>query len=250
MSVLLNNSLNPMKRRGVRTTSDSSVLKRFLSTSIPMVLPSSGSVGNNGALTLTTALHAVYAQCYMYFPAGALYAGSVAGAYYTVMTSTTQGTVYNTRYEGGIPSIPSAPTSISATGPGAYTQTTNADITLLSTTLPGGLMGPYGALLMYPMFVNNNSGGAKSHKIWLAGVAVYSESATTATFELRPFRMVNKGVTTANVTSGWQGLQASSALPVTTTIDTEVDTALLVTCKLAVDTDYCIFVSLEGIASF
>lgn len=250
MSVLRNNALNPMKRKGVRTTSDASVLQRFLSTAIPMILPSSGSVGNNGALTLTTALHAIYAQCYLYFPAGALYAGSIAGAYYTAMTSTTQGTVYNDRYQGGVPSIPSSPTGITASGPGAYTQTTNVDITLLSTTLPGGLMGPCGALLIYPMFVNNNSAGNKSHKVWLAGVALYSESATTATFELRPFRVVNKGVPNANVTSGWQGFQAGSALPITSTIDTSIDTTLLGTCKIVDATDYCILVSMEGIVSF
>ena len=113
---------------------------------IPMVLQSSGTMGNNGALSGITALPQAYSSCYMYFPANAIAAGSAAGLYYTVMSSTTAGQVFANQYTFGIPQIPANPTPIIATGPGAYVQTTAAAITVFSMTVPGGLLGPNGVV--------------------------------------------------------------------------------------------------------
>ena len=49
-------------------------------STIPLILPSSGSMGNNGALTLTTALDSSYANAFFYMPASAIASGSARRA--------------------------------------------------------------------------------------------------------------------------------------------------------------------------
>ena len=97
-------------------------------SNIPFVMCSSGTMGNNGALSAITALPTTYPSAYTYFPVNQIAAGVAAGWYYTVYSSTTAGTVYNNTYTSGTPVIPSSPTPFVTTGPGAFTQTTGADI--------------------------------------------------------------------------------------------------------------------------
>jgi len=121
-------------------------------SAIPMILPSSGTMGANGALTGLTALpYSVFPQpCFMYFPAGKVFSGSPAGMYYASITAATTATVYNNMYSSGRPqdAIPAVPTAVVDAGPGAYTQTTAADIQIAAITLPGGMLGPSGMLRM------------------------------------------------------------------------------------------------------
>src|ERR1700693_852831 len=94
-----------------------------IQNAIPMILPSSGTIGNNGALSALTALPTIYANAYLYFPAGAIVAGSLAGLYYCIMSSTTAGTIYNNTYDttlGVMPTIPANPVPFVTPGPGAY----------------------------------------------------------------------------------------------------------------------------------
>lgn len=122
-------------------------LSLFRST-VPFVQPSSGSMGNNGALTLTVALFAILPSAYVYLPANAIVAGSAAGWYYTTFSSTTVGTVFNNVYNpavGGVPAIPGAPTAFVTTGPGAFTGV----VTLqqgITYTMPANTMGVNGKL--------------------------------------------------------------------------------------------------------
>ena len=60
---------------------------------VPIGIPPNGTIGNNGALTLGTALDRVYPAIYLRFPSGALYTGSPATLYYTVCSTTTVCTV-------------------------------------------------------------------------------------------------------------------------------------------------------------
>lgn len=141
---------------------------------LPVFRPSGGSIGNNGALTLTTALSRTYSGgIYLYFPANAIYAGSAAGIYYTVMSSTTAGTIYNNTYTGGIPTAPASPTAFVTTGPGAYTQTTSA-VTLVSYTLPGGFAGERGIARLFAQTLCNNSAGTKSMTILMGSSTIHS----------------------------------------------------------------------------
>ena len=100
----------------------------FSRSSTPMILQSSGTVGANGALSNITALPETYSGgAYLHFPAGRLFAGSTAGLYWTVMTSTTAGTVFNNRYISGEPLPPPSLTPIVSSSMGAYTQVTGVD---------------------------------------------------------------------------------------------------------------------------
>lgn len=90
---------------------------------VPIGIAPTGTMAANGAITLGTALNTTYSGgLWLYLPAGAAYAGSLAGFYWTVMSSTTLGTVYNNTYTPGTDpvDIPASPTAISAWAGGFY----------------------------------------------------------------------------------------------------------------------------------
>lgn len=121
---------------------------------VPVGIPPSGSITSNGTdsiITLGTALSEIYGPTgvspgiYLYLPAGALYAGSPAGCYWSVFTSTTVGTVYlNTAVFPGVQSVPAMllhnTTVMGATGYSAVT----APCTLGSMAVKANSMGLYG----------------------------------------------------------------------------------------------------------
>jgi hypothetical protein len=194
---------------------------------IPRILPPSGTLADNGALTLSAALNiaAFPYACYVFF-AGAVVTASISGTtltvtgvasgnlvvgsvlycpgivagtritalgtgtggtgtytvnnsqtvasqsirasvlgyrpggnvpddglYYTVMSSTTVGVVYDNAYlpaSGVTPSIPASPTAFALTAGGAYTQvistSVNPNIALAGFLVPGGRMGANGSV--------------------------------------------------------------------------------------------------------
>lgn len=208
-----------------------------------MVLPSSGTIGNNGALSALTALPTTYAQCYMYFPINAIAAGVAAGMYYVVMSSTTAGTIYNNQYTGGEAGIPANPTAFVTTGPGAYTQTTGAAITLETSTLTGGMMGIDGQLFIYPVWSHNNNANSKIEAITLGGttVASWTQGATAqASYCVRVSNRMNaaRQVVVPNAAFG-----ASATALTYLTKDTSADLVLARTAQLAVATDYIVLES-------
>jgi len=151
-------------------------------TAIPFVLCSSGSMAANGALTLTTALDRIISNCYMYFPAGALYTSSLFGWYFVQMSSTTLGTVFANMYFGGQPSIPAAPVGIIATGPGAYTQVTAAPgISSLIIPLPANVMGLSNELTLEYGFTCFNSATNKRLTPVISATAVAPAFVVTTT---------------------------------------------------------------------
>jgi hypothetical protein len=110
----------------------------------------SGTMGNNGAVTFGVALPQTYPNgCWMEFPAGAIAAGvpSVATKYWTVVSTTTTGTVFNNTYTPGtnLPTRVASPTAFSTTGPGAYVNGTSAT-PAYQITVPAGAMGLNGSI--------------------------------------------------------------------------------------------------------
>ena len=157
------------------------VPRRIFSSGIPSGIPSSGSIGNNGALTLGTPFANVYGPSngnipgiWLSFPAGAVYAGSLVGSYWTVMSSTSAGTVYNNLLTAGSLSPPTNPTPIVATGPGAYTQNVGFGnvVPLVLGTLPANALGPNGFLQVFAKAAMSNTANNK--------VFYYSFGNTTA----------------------------------------------------------------------
>lgn len=118
-------------------------------SSVPMLVPASGTVASNGALTMAGSGtgFAALTSCYLYLPANTTQAGDPAGWYYAVMSSATAGTIYRDRYDPTTeipPTIPSSPTA--CTTATNYAQVTS-EITALQKTVPGGMMGATGELI-------------------------------------------------------------------------------------------------------
>jgi len=154
-----------------------SVPYTFISTGVPFVLVSSGTMGNNGALSGITAVSNTYPNAYVYLPANAISTGSTAGWYYAVFSSTTAATIYNNTYTSGVPSIPASPTAFVTTGPGAYTQTTSA-VTALNYTVAAGTISNINAQLNVNVYCsNNNTANTKYYRTNLANG--YAQSITT-----------------------------------------------------------------------
>lgn len=226
-------------------------------TAIPMGVPSNGTMGNNGALSAIAAFQTIYSGgIYLYFPSGVINTsvgqpGYAAGMYFTVMSSTTAGVVYNITYSSGMPVMPTAAQIAAAvfttTGIGSYTQAT-IDVPLLNLTLPGGTLGNNGTLMAYPIFTIPNNANVKGCKIWLDGASRYTQGNTTLATEMRPWRFKNAGVQNVNKHSAFLGLNANTGSIIWTAIDTSIDKPLLVTGNLApagVTTDYIVLDSFE-----
>lgn len=211
---------------------------------VPMILPSSGTIGANGALTLTTALHISYTSgCYMYFPAGACFSGSAAGFYYVIMSSTTLGTVYNNMYTTGIPNVISAPVAIVDAGPGAYTQTTGGQRTFLSITLPGGILGNYGGVEIDQIHSVSNSANVKTIFSRLMPATFYSNTPTTTATIRSKCGFDNIGSQSAQIqrhTDFGGGTGQSSSIIAQYAIDTSVDQTLTLVGQLANATDFIV----------
>jgi hypothetical protein len=117
----------------------------LLSNGIPFIFASSGSMGNNGAVSGLTALDTTYSDgAYIYLPAAAIVAGGAAGWYWFVGSSTTAGTVYNSMYTSGVP-VAGTLTAFVTTGPGAFTGATAA-VDSIVISVPAGLLGTQGYL--------------------------------------------------------------------------------------------------------
>jgi hypothetical protein len=210
---------------------------------VPVGIPSSGSIGNNGALTLTTALPTTYASIYLYFPANAISSGSAAGLYYCGMSSTTVGTIYNNQYTGGDVTVPANPTAFVTTGPGAYTQSTSG-VTCISITVPGGLMGPRGRLRITEKATYPSNANAKNFQALFGGTNASFLGMTSATTNLRQqIEIENRGVQNSQVSSNWLSISAGASAFLYLAKDTSVDQVIALVAQLAVATDFAIYES-------
>lgn len=201
---------------------------------VPFVIPSSGTMGNNGALSGITAVAQAYPAAYVYMPAGAIAAASAAGWYYAVFSSTIAATLYNNVYTAGTPSIPASPTAFVTTGPGAYTQTTSG-VQAFAMTVPGGLIGINGGLRATIMSANNNSANTKGALFKYGGTTFFSSFPTTTLTLGLCSGFVNCGSASQQATitasSGFVG--ASSAAPTFATVNSAAAQTAGVTLQLA-----------------
>jgi hypothetical protein len=141
---------------------------------VPSGIAPSGTVAANGALTLGTALNITYnAGIFLYFPAGAVYAGSLAGSYWCLMSSTTLGTIYDDVLGTGwtSESVPAVPTPIVAAGPGAYVGST-VEVTLTTLNNSGGILGNNGSIRSFSIKSVNNTANAKTYRERFSGNSV------------------------------------------------------------------------------
>lgn len=178
-------------------------------TGVPVIQPPSGSVAANGALTLGVALLEVFSGgSWMYFPAGAVYAGSAAGLYWTVMSSTTVGTIYNNTLPAGTsPSVvPIAPTAIVAAGPGAYTGTASFGTSgMFGISMPGGSMGPNGTLEFLVQVMCPNNASVKTFAVSLGTTQIGNITVTNSRFGGIRRTLRNRGSQSAQIVAPVSG---------------------------------------------
>lgn len=221
----------------------------LLQCGVSIGIAPTGTMGANGAVTLGTALNTTYSGgIWLYYPSGAVYSGSAAGFFWTVMSSTTLGTVYNNIYVPGTNAfdIPASPTAVSDAGPGAFTGVTS-EITALSVTVPGGLMGNNGSILSYGLRNHNNSAGNKTLRIKYGATTIANRNDTTSVTSAFSTSFSNMGSTSRQmIVAGSAGGLASTYLSGTTsgavntiaTEDTSINNNMSVTMQLATATDH------------
>jgi|HubBroStandDraft_2_1064218.scaffolds.fasta_scaffold00132_9 hypothetical protein len=166
---------------------------------IPFVLVSSGTMGNNGALSGLTAVAIAYPNAYVWMPAGAISSGSLAGWYYATFSTTQAATVFNNTYTSGTPTIPGSPTAFVTTGPGAYTQTTGSNIAAYTLAIAGNAIGVNGTVLLSGLRTNNNSAGAKIITGNYGAYAFGTVSASTGNTGALYGGLSNRGVANVQV---------------------------------------------------
>lgn len=178
---------------------------KLAQTAVPFIVASSGSMGNNGAISGLTSLPATYSNgCFLYLPAGAIAAGSLAGWYYAVMSSATAGTVYNLTYTSGQPYVPASTTGLAfvTTGPGAFTGVSTA-VTGPNFPLPANMMGPNGVLELAAVFGCAGTTSSKTVAVKLGSATIYTQATTTAAnvSALALLTCQNQGLTNAQVSN-------------------------------------------------
>lgn len=223
-------------------------------TAIPFIVAPTGTMANNGAVTLGTALNAIYPSAYLFLPAGAIAAGSGAGWYYTVFSSTTVGTVFNNVYApatvAGGPVIPPTAAFVT-TGPGAFTGVTAATVAV-ALQIPAGTLGPNGQLRAEVTANVNNSAGVKTIAIGIGPTtasltAVASVAPTTTVGQKTLFSVYNRGSQVVNnigIAAAY-GPGAAAALAAVGTINFGVANLLVATLTLAVATDTLVLEALS-----
>src|SRR6185369_16428390 len=168
----------------------------IVQSGIPFIKASSGTMGNNCAISVMTAMVRTYSSgAYIWLPAGAIAAGVPAAAswYWFVGSSTTAGTCYNSTYTSGVP-VPGTLTAFSTTGPGGFTGST-ATVTALSVTVPANSMGPTGRLDVEAVFVDNTTGGNKVPFFKWGASSLFGATFTSQASIWASAWVQNKGVT-------------------------------------------------------
>ena len=212
---------------------------------VPVGIGSSGTVGANGAVTLTTAMAVTYPSIWLYFPAGALFAASVAGFYYCTMSSTTAAQAYNIRLTSGSPYIPTAAALVAGAivdaGPGAYTQTTSTILDAITIAIPGGTMGPNGALVLTNEATAPTNVNAKA--VWhsfggssLGNVVIINASQVA---RLKKY-LTNRGAQNQQFLSSLNSDAVSVGAPLLLTVDTSAAQSMVTRVQLNVATDYLV----------
>lgn len=226
----------------------------LLASGIPVGRPPSGTVGANGALTLDVALNfPYYGGIYLHFPANAVYSGSVAGFYWTVMSSTTAGTIYNEVLGSAFPTeIPSAPAAVASASVGAYVPSTS-QLSVGTVVIPGGLMGPNGSFRISSCWSQTSSAANKTHSFYFGdeSTSIEIESVTDRKQIATEVFYANRGSESRQVSITLVGYNGSwGAIGGTTaerTVNTTIDSTLWAKVQVNNGTPANEFLILEGI---
>ena len=208
---------------------------------------SGGIAAATGAVTLGTALTATYSGgIWLWFPSTA-FASSAAGWYWTVMSSSTAGVVYNITLGSQIPYIPTAAAVAAAgtavgTGSG-YTGSTSAET--VTIPLNPNLLGACGYARITAAFGFTNNSDNKTTAIALGGTTVYTATNASIAGITAQVHMWNQAGQAINVCSASAANPFASGALQYDTISWASPTGvtppnLTVTLTLATATDSCV----------
>lgn len=208
---------------------------------IPFINAPTGTMANNGAITLGTALANTYANAYINLPASAISAGSAAGWYFCQMSSATLGTVFNNTYTSGPVTIPASPTPFVTTGPGAYTGVTSA-IQGPSFSVPGNSLGLNGSLYYEATWSLLNNANVKTLSGNFGGQGICAIAGANFIAYTLKKNLQNRGSTGSQVTEAAPGNAGISNTggPSITGIDTTAAQTFYFGFTMATATDYIV----------
>lgn len=196
---------------------------KLVQFAVPVGKTSNGTMGNNGALSGITALPTTYAAIYLYFGANVIAVGVAAGWYYTIMSSTTAGTVYNNPLGSGAPVVIASPTAFATVGPGAFTQVTSSDVAL-TLVVAGNTIGLTGQTRLYTLLSQSNTAQSKTITVSYGGTNIYAQGAAAVDSRAIWRVYAERGVSNAQVTtsSGSAAAGGAAVAPTYTAIDETV----------------------------
>lgn len=217
----------------------------FIRFGVPVLYPSSGSMGNNGALTLTTAVPYTLSNAWIYLPSGAISTGSAAGVYYTKCTTTTACTVYNNTLSNSAPFSPGSTTAFVTTGPGAFTQTTGSAITVVTIPIPGGSLGADGSMRVRWYGLRPNNADAVTSSLTFGGSTFAIANVTNSNWYGIERTIQNQSSSSSQVvldatTSATSDVGSGATAPSTFSIATASTQNLGFAVNLSTATDYFI----------
>jgi hypothetical protein len=186
--------------------------------------------------TLANPFLTVYSDIYINLPAGAAYSGSLAGWYYSSMSSTTVGTIYDNIYTSGVSlAIPSSPSTISSVAIGEFTQIT-AIQTAINFTNQGEALGNNGKLNIWIDESNNNTTTSKRTAFYIDTTEIHLQASTINVGNPHEIILQNRGTqlkqkaTRSGVTSEGAFNSVSGQF---FSIDTSIDHTLKITLQLS-----------------
>lgn len=220
-----------------QTALNSNIRTVILQGGIPLLAPGSFTMGNNGAITLGTALGTQWPSVYIYIQAGDIAAGvpAAAGWYYATFTgSATVGTVFNNTYTTGMPTVPAAPTAFVSTGPGARAGDTGLE-TAIQVTIP--VLSTNSVILTSFATQETNNANAKTITLTLGGTTFHTLLATSVTRLGGTLQITNTGATNKQISQYNNFTSGTGAAEALGTIDTSTTTTLAYKLQRATATD-------------
>jgi hypothetical protein len=167
---------------------------QLMNMGIPFVVLPDSTYGNNGVVTVGTALPEALPAGFFYVPADSISASNAAGWYYGIMSTSTALQLYNNPYPNPTTNITgdpdeSVPISLGGkssqvltsftglTGQGAVAQVTTPIQAVNYTTIPAGLFNVFGGI-QYNLFAERGNTSATS------GAEIVCQIGTTKVFDV------------------------------------------------------------------
>lgn len=217
-------------------------------TALPFINAPTGTMANNGAITLGTSLATTYANAYIVVPAGAVATGIPAAttAYYATCSTASACTLFNNPYTNGQPTIPASPTAFATTGPGAYTGVT-AGTNAIVYQLPANTMGLRDTLRVTAKWTVPANTNTKTLRIGFGGSNALSIAMNTNTQQGYTCSSLieNREVTNSQVTfvAGTTCLGAANATPAYLSADTTTQLNVTGSWTMGTATDFIVLES-------